>query len=75
MAVLQEFKCPCCDGSIEFDSSTQNLKCPYCDTEFEINDIPQVEDNSAETVVRKSVMNAKTSEKCRMFVHFAIKII
>ena len=36
MAVLQEFKCPCCDGAIEFDSSIQKMKCPYCDSEFEI---------------------------------------
>ena len=36
MAVLQEFKCPCCDGAIEFDSSLQKMKCPYCDSEFEM---------------------------------------
>ena len=36
MAVLQEFKCPCCDGAIEFDSASQKMKCPYCDSEFEI---------------------------------------
>ena len=36
MAVLQQFKCPCCDGAIEFDSGSQKMKCPYCDTEFEM---------------------------------------
>ena len=36
MAVLQEFKCPNCDGAIEFDSSLQKMKCPYCDAEFEV---------------------------------------
>lgn len=36
MAVLQEFKCPCCDGVIEFDSGSQKMKCPYCDTELEV---------------------------------------
>ena len=36
MEKLQEFKCPCCDGAIEFDSKTQKMKCPYCDTELEI---------------------------------------
>ncbi len=36
MAVLQEFKCPCCDGAIEFDSQLQKMKCPYCDSEFEM---------------------------------------
>ncbi len=36
MAILQEYKCPCCGGAIEFDSSLQKMKCPYCDTEFEM---------------------------------------
>ena len=35
MAVLQQYKCPCCNGSIEFSSVSQKMKCPYCDTEFE----------------------------------------
>jgi len=35
MAVLQQYKCPCCGGSIEFHSASQKMKCPYCDTEFE----------------------------------------
>ena len=36
MAALQEYKCPCCGGAIEFNSSVQKMKCPYCDTEFEM---------------------------------------
>ena len=36
MSALQQYKCPCCDGAIEFDSSLQKMKCPYCDTEFEM---------------------------------------
>ncbi|MBQ7826654.1 MAG: hypothetical protein IJ386_00130 [Clostridia bacterium] len=36
MAVLQEYKCPCCGGAIAFDSAAQKMKCPYCDTEFEM---------------------------------------
>ena len=35
MSVLQQYKCPCCDGAIEFDAQLQKMKCPYCDTEFE----------------------------------------
>lgn len=34
--MIEEFKCPNCGGSVEFDWSTQNLKCPYCDAEFDI---------------------------------------
>lgn len=36
MAVLHEYKCPCCGGAIAFDSTIQKMKCPYCDTEFEM---------------------------------------
>jgi len=36
LAVLQEYKCPCCGGAIEFDSALQKMKCPYCDNEFEM---------------------------------------
>lgn len=39
MAVLLEFKCPCCDGAIEFDSDAQKMKCPFCGTEFEMDDL------------------------------------
>lgn len=37
MAGLQEYKCPCCGGGINFDSGVQKMKCPYCDTEFEMD--------------------------------------
>ena len=36
MSVLQQYKCPCCDGAIEFDAGLQKMKCPYCDTEFDL---------------------------------------
>ena len=39
MATLQEFKCPCCDGAIEFNSGLQKMQCPYCGTEFDMEDM------------------------------------
>jgi DNA-directed RNA polymerase subunit RPC12/RpoP len=45
MFLLQEFKCPCCDGAIEFDSSSQKMKCPYCDTEFDVADLQAYADS------------------------------
>ena len=39
MAVLQQYKCPCCNGSIEFNSASQKMKCPYCDTEFDVESL------------------------------------
>ena len=41
MEVLQQFKCPCCDGAIEFDTEAQQMKCPYCDSEFEMDTLKQ----------------------------------
>ena len=34
MAILQQQKCPCCGGHVNFDTASQKLKCPYCDTEM-----------------------------------------
>lgn len=44
MAVLQEYKCPCCGGAIAFDSGLQKMKCPYCDTEFEMETLVSYDD-------------------------------
>ena len=49
MAVLQEFKCPCCDGAIEFDSTLQKMKCPYCDAEFEMDALQAYQNDLNET--------------------------
>ena len=48
MSVLQEYKCPCCGGSVEFDSTLQKMKCPYCDSEFSIEALKkQAEESGA----------------------------
>ena len=39
MANLMEYKCPCCGGIVEFDSTIQKMKCPYCDTEFTVEEM------------------------------------
>lgn len=31
---LMEYKCPNCDGAVNFDASIQQMKCPFCDSEF-----------------------------------------
>lgn len=36
MSDLQQYKCPCCNGAIEFNAQAQKMVCPYCDTEFEM---------------------------------------
>ena len=50
MSALQQFKCPCCGGSIEWNSAAQKLKCPFCDTVFEIDTLQgYAEDLSQDT--------------------------
>lgn len=44
MAALQEYKCPCCGGAIEFNSMAQKMKCPYCDTEFDMEALASYDD-------------------------------
>ena len=44
MAELLQYKCPCCGGKIEFDSTAQKMKCPYCDTEFELETLKEYDD-------------------------------
>ena len=44
MNMLQEYKCPCCGGAIEFDSTAQKMKCPYCRTEFDMETLQGYDD-------------------------------
>lgn len=44
MSQLQEYKCPCCGGAIEFNSTIQKMKCPFCDTEFEMEALAAYDD-------------------------------
>lgn len=46
MAGTFEYKCPCCGGSIVFDSRSQKMKCPYCDTEFEMETLKQFDEEN-----------------------------
>lgn len=45
MSALLEYKCPCCGGAVEFDSSIQKVKCPYCDTEFDMDILKSYDDD------------------------------
>lgn len=49
MSDLLEYKCPCCGGEIEFNSSSQNMKCPYCDSEFDIELLKSIEEELQNT--------------------------
>lgn len=40
---LQDYKCPCCGGSIEFNSNVGKMKCPFCDSEFEMDALKELD--------------------------------
>ena len=41
MPGVLEYKCPCCNAGINFDSGSQRMKCPYCETEFDAEALQQ----------------------------------
>lgn len=60
MAVLQEYKCPCCGGAIEFNSDIQKMKCPYCDSEFEMDALQEFDQVLSDEAEAKDSMNWET---------------
>ena len=44
MADVIQYKCPSCNGALEFDSNTQKMKCPYCDCEFEVETLKALDE-------------------------------
>lgn len=73
MALLQEYKCPCCGGAIAFDSTIQKMKCPYCETEFEMETLKsydrelqndQADDMKWETGPEKKWQEDETDRLC-----------
>ncbi len=58
MTDLLDYKCPCCAGSIKFDSTTQQMKCPYCDSEFDINSLKELDASLSEEVTEDMSFSA-----------------
>ena len=48
MSNVNEYKCPCCGGAIEFNSNKQKMTCPYCDAEFEMSALEALDAESSE---------------------------
>jgi len=44
LSVLQEYKCPNCNGAIQFDSNIQKMRCPYCDAEFDMQAVASLDE-------------------------------
>ncbi len=60
MTSLLEYKCPCCDASIDFDSSLQKMKCPYCGTEFDVETLAAYNDELSASEGASDDMNWET---------------
>ena len=60
MPVLQEYKCPCCGGAIEFSSELQKMKCPYCDSEFEMDALREFDEVLKEEASKEDKMDWET---------------
>lgn len=49
MSNLQEYKCPACGGSLEFDADSQRMKCPFCGSVFAMEALQTTDDALSET--------------------------
>ena len=43
----KELECPCCGGTLQFDSKSQEIICPYCDSHFSVDSLKQYSDDLA----------------------------
>jgi len=43
----KELECPCCGGTLHFDSHSQDIVCPFCDSHFSLNDLKAYTDDLA----------------------------
>ena len=43
-----EYKCPCCDAGLVFDSHAQKLTCEYCDNTFDMDTVRAYNDNTTQ---------------------------
>ena len=72
MAILQDYKCPCCDGAIAFEAGLQKMKCPYCDTEFEMETLAAYDDalqaDQDDAMAWESTTSEQLSEGVRAYV-------
>ena len=43
----KELECPCCGGTLHFDTHSQDIVCPFCDSHFSVNDLKEYSDDLA----------------------------
>ena len=62
MSTLLEYKCPCCNGELVFNSDIQKMKCPYCDTEFEMETLKAYDEELKNNPVEEMVWDEEAPE-------------
>ena len=62
MSELIQYKCPCCGGAVEFNSTAQKMKCPYCDTEFEIETLKKYDEELKQEKQKEDQMQWQEDE-------------
>ena len=45
---LKQYKCPNCDGGINFDATTQEMNCPFCDSTFDVAALKSYDEDLAD---------------------------
>ena len=43
----KELECPCCGGTLHYDSHSNDIVCPFCDSHFSVNDLKVYTDDLA----------------------------
>ena len=66
----KELECPCCGGTLHFDSTSQDIVCPYCDSHFSVDSLKQYSDDLASDKVEdvswdESTVQAFTSQEMK----------
>ncbi len=55
-----ELKCPCCGGTLQFDSQSQDVVCPYCDSHFATSDLKDYSDDLDNDIVEDTSWDEST---------------
>ena len=66
----KEIECPCCGGTLQFDSHSQDIVCPYCDSHFSVDDLKAYTDDLAsdkeeDTAWDESTVQAYTNQEMK----------
>ena len=63
MSELIQYKCPCCGGAVEFNSTAQKMKCPYCDTEISVDEYESLIAKADQVVAADAASDGETEQK------------